>query len=151
MHYSTRGVAQTLSGCPFQIFFPDEELDDGVEIDTIFAQVVADCRQQATTPRIRSYERESVMQLLREYTSDGGNACCEVPTSVKLHVIEVARRWPLYFSRFYPLVEERERSHGGGGTLLIVGIGETGVRLLSLEKSNHDGGGDVLRIQDHLA
>jgi hypothetical protein len=44
---------------------PDEVLDDALEIDLIFAQIIADCRHRFNEMRIRKYEKESVNHLLR--------------------------------------------------------------------------------------
>lgn len=67
----------------------------------------------------------------------------EISTKVKIHVIDIVRKWPLYFCRFYTVVEERviERVH------LFVGLSETGIRLISL---NVDQIHDPLIIQDHF-
>lgn len=50
----------------FKVFAVDETLDDGVEIDLIFAQIIADCRRNIPY-RIRKFEREVVNQILCEF------------------------------------------------------------------------------------
>jgi hypothetical protein len=39
-------------------------IDDALEIDMIFGQIIRDCRQQKCQMRIRKYEKDSINQLL---------------------------------------------------------------------------------------
>lgn len=67
----------------------------------------------------------------------------EIPMDCKLQIINTARRWPLYFSRLYAVVEERMNEH----VFMLLGIGETGIRLIA---RNLDNVQDPLAIQDHF-
>jgi hypothetical protein len=61
----------------------------------------------------------------------------------KLQVINTARRWPLYFSRLYAVIEERLNER----VFMLLGISETGVRLIARNLENAQ---DPLIIQDHF-
>uniref|UniRef100_A0A183DKG5 Phosphorylase b kinase regulatory subunit n=1 Tax=Gongylonema pulchrum TaxID=637853 RepID=A0A183DKG5_9BILA len=90
-----------------QIFYPQEQLEDEMEIDLIFAQIIADCRKP-NAYRIRNFERDAVSQILR--TNRIPPAALDFPqqvaVDVKLAVIQCARGWPLYFSVIFPVVEQ---------------------------------------------
>ena len=95
---------------------PEEVLDDALEIDLIFAQIIKDCRQR-NQMRIRKYEKESVNQLLRKFNCyffhwflgsynvppAALNTPVQIGTNIKLELINIVRKWPLYFCRFYPV------------------------------------------------
>ena len=95
---------------------PEEVLDDALEIDLIFAQIIKDCRQR-NQMRIRKYEKESVNQLLRKFNCYSFhcflgsynvppaalNTPAQIGTNIKLELINIVRKWPLYFCRFYPV------------------------------------------------
>lgn len=67
----------------------------------------------------------------------------EVPVDVKLHIIETARKWPLYFSRFYGVIEERDHEN----VYRIMGISESGIRLVS---QNFEDRYEPFCITDHF-
>uniref|UniRef100_A0A915CY53 SH3 domain-containing protein n=1 Tax=Ditylenchus dipsaci TaxID=166011 RepID=A0A915CY53_9BILA len=127
-----------------EVFESDELLDDGLEIDIIFAQIIADCKKNIPH-RIRKYEKESINNILHEHNVPINllDRLSEIPTNVKTHVINVVRKWPLYFCRLFPVIEERpkDRVH------LFLGVSETGIRLISRNVENVQ---DPMIIQDHF-
>ena len=56
----------------------------------------------------------------------------EVSIEVKQDVICEARKWPLYFSRMYPVFEERNSER----FFMILGISENGIRLMTRNVEN---------------
>uniref|UniRef100_A0A914HC29 Uncharacterized protein n=1 Tax=Globodera rostochiensis TaxID=31243 RepID=A0A914HC29_GLORO len=148
-------TALTYSQQPFRLilcrdlFVPGEVLDDALEIDLTFAQIIRDCRRQLCQPRIRRYEREAVQQLLRSFNvpPNALNKPSTIPTNVKLELIGIVRKWPLYFCRLFPVVEERP----SGRFPQLLGISETGIRLVSVLSSQNGNGKEVnMAIQDHF-
>jgi hypothetical protein len=70
----------------------------------------------------------------------------EVPTGVKLEAISIARKWPLYFCRLFPVMEIRGVDKQQLVPVLL-GVSETGIRLLEL---THRGGTEILSILEHF-
>lgn len=62
---------------------------------------------------------------------------------IKISVIEAARRWPLYFSRFYNVVEERDSELVNR----LLGISESGIRLIARNIGNSE---EPVYISDHF-
>ncbi|VDK50805.1 unnamed protein product [Anisakis simplex] len=127
-----------------ELFYPFEQLDDMQEIDLVFSQIISDCRKQIPY-RIRSFERDSISQILRRNNIPPSalDHPEQIAVEVKMQVIQTVRKWPLYFCRLYRVVEERERD--GVGRLL--GISESGIRLIS---RNMDSDTEPLCITDHF-
>jgi hypothetical protein len=62
---------------------------------------------------------------------------------VKQAVVEAARQWPLYFSRFYEVIEER----GNEDVQVLLAVGESGIRICS---RNYSSELEPLKIIDHF-
>uniref|UniRef100_A0A1I8EDA0 Myosin motor domain-containing protein n=1 Tax=Wuchereria bancrofti TaxID=6293 RepID=A0A1I8EDA0_WUCBA len=90
-----------------QIFHPNEQLGEEQEIDLIFTQIITDCRKPKSY-RIHNNERDAISQILRNYRIPP--AMVDNPQllliDVKIAVIQCARRWPLYFSVQFPVVNQ---------------------------------------------
>ena len=64
----------------------------------------------------------------------------EISMSIKLEIIEIARKWPLYFCRLFPVVQRRfDRL-----TPILLGISESGIRIITKRDSQN------LSIHDHF-
>ncbi|MCP9262373.1 BMA-HUM-4 [Dirofilaria immitis] len=89
-----------------QIFHPNEQLGEDHEIDLIFTQIITDCRKPKCC-QIRNNERDAVSQILRNYRIPP--AALDNPQMIvmdaKIAVIQCARRWPLYFSVQFPVMD----------------------------------------------
>uniref|UniRef100_A0A0N5AY31 SH3 domain-containing protein n=1 Tax=Syphacia muris TaxID=451379 RepID=A0A0N5AY31_9BILA len=127
-----------------ELFNPYEQLDDIHEIDLLFSQIITDCRKP-NRYRIRQYERDEINKILRDNAvpPDDLDHPKRMPVEIKINVIEAARRWPLYFSRFYNVIEERNNEYVNR----LLGISESGVRLIARNLSNAD---EPLFISDHF-
>lgn len=68
----------------------------------------------------------------------------DIATKVKVQIIEAARKWPLYFCRYYPVIEERPNDR----IPLLLGVSETGIRLMSYSTNNTQN--EPITIQDHF-
>ncbi|KAL3095356.1 hypothetical protein niasHS_007455 [Heterodera schachtii] len=131
------------------LFVPGEVLDDASEVDLVFAQIIRDCRRQLGQLRIRRYEREAVQQLLRSFNvpPNALDKPATIPANVKLELIDIVRKWPLYFCRFFPVVEERP----SGRFPQLLGISESGIRLISVHSSRNVNNEELkMTIQDHF-
>uniref|UniRef100_A0A7I4Z6U8 Myosin motor domain-containing protein n=1 Tax=Haemonchus contortus TaxID=6289 RepID=A0A7I4Z6U8_HAECO len=127
-----------------EMFHPQEKLDDVNVINQVFAQIISDCRK-GIAYRIRAYERDDVVCILKSNNIPPEllNRQEEIPVDVKVAVITAARKWPLYFTQVYEVVEERLDE----SVSVLLSIGEHGIRLLlhtPLEKDN------PLKAQDHF-
>ncbi|WKY16951.1 hypothetical protein Q1695_001507 [Nippostrongylus brasiliensis] len=127
-----------------EMFHPQESLDDVHVINQVFAQIISDCRK-GIAYRIRAYERDDVVSILKanNIPPELLNRQTEIPIDVKVAVISAARKWPLYFTQVYEVVEERLDE----SVSVLLSIGEHGIRLLlhtPLDKEN------PLKAQDHL-
>uniref|UniRef100_A0A914Y6P3 Uncharacterized protein n=1 Tax=Panagrolaimus superbus TaxID=310955 RepID=A0A914Y6P3_9BILA len=116
-----------------EVFFPGETLDDIDSIDLVFSQIISDCRKHKPH-RIRHFERDRINSILNEYrvpveSLDKPN---EVSIEVKQDIISEARKWPLYFSRMYPAIEERNNER----VFMILGVSENGIRLMTRNIEN---------------
>ena len=63
---------------------------------------------------------------------------------VRRAVVDTARMWPLYFCRYFPVVEDR---HGAEYVAEMMSIGETGIRLLARDYASVE---HPLAILDHF-
>ncbi|GMR61444.1 hypothetical protein PMAYCL1PPCAC_31639 [Pristionchus mayeri] len=125
-------------------FLPGENLDDVQLIDQVFAQIIADCKA-ANAYRIRAVERDNVTAILKKHQihPDLLNRQYDIPSEVKVELIEAARKWPLYFNQIFEVVEERATEN----VFILLAVGETGIRLLV---HNHQNAQNPLVIQDHF-
>jgi hypothetical protein len=67
----------------------------------------------------------------------------QVPLQLKRTIVDAARQWPLYFSRFYPVVEDRRSEY----VAEMLSIGETGIRLVARD---YDDVENPLAVLDHF-
>ncbi|VDD88673.1 unnamed protein product [Enterobius vermicularis] len=128
----------------FQLFYPYEQLDDINEIDLLFSQIITDCRKP-NRHRIRQYEKDEINKILRDNAvpPEDLDHPERMRVEIKISVIEAARRWPLYFSRFYNVVEERDSELVNR----LLGISESGIRLIARNIGNSE---EPVYISDHF-
>ena len=67
-----------------------------------------------------------------------------IPVQVQRAVVNTARQWPLYFCRYFPVVEDRA---GSEYVAEMLSIGETGIRLLARDYQSQD---HPLAVLDHF-
>ncbi|KAK6043792.1 SH3 domain protein [Cooperia oncophora] len=127
-----------------EMFHPQEKLDDVHVINQVFAQIISDCRK-GIAYRIRAYERDDVVSILKanNIPPELLNRQAEIPVDVKVAVITAARKWPLYFTQVYEVIEERLDE----SVSVLLSIGEHGIRLLLHTPLDKE---DPLKPQDHL-
>ncbi|KAL3995180.1 hypothetical protein ACH3XW_24750 [Acanthocheilonema viteae] len=133
-----------------QIFHPNEQLGEEQEIDLIFSQIISDCRKPKSY-RIHNNERDGVSQILRNYRIPP--AVIDNPQlimmDVKIAVIQYARRWPLYFSVLFPVVDQfmNRVTNEVINAHRILSVHESGLTLLSQDDIEDKIGPNIL---DHF-
>uniref|UniRef100_A0A182K4S7 Myosin motor domain-containing protein n=1 Tax=Anopheles christyi TaxID=43041 RepID=A0A182K4S7_9DIPT len=114
-----------------EVFRPSETVTAPAALDLLFNQITADVFGVTPCMRISPQEKRLAVNLLSSHgiTANGHNSAKQhVRAIVKRHVLDMARGWPLYFSRLFvmngsPSIQE--------GTLLAVS--HLGVYLASKE------------------
>ncbi|CAG9530060.1 unnamed protein product [Cercopithifilaria johnstoni] len=133
-----------------QIFHPNEQLGEEQEIDLIFAQIINDCRKPKSY-RIHNNERDAVSQILRNYRipPDLLDNPQLITMDVKIAVIQYARRWPLYFSVQFPVVDHfiNRITNEVINARRILSVHESGLTLLNKDVNDDK---IELNILDHF-
>ncbi|XP_058458630.1 unconventional myosin-XV isoform X2 [Malaya genurostris] len=101
-----------------EVFRPSESVTAPAALDLLFQQITADVFSINPCIRISPPEKRAAINLLN---SHGVNSCenttAQVRAIVKRHLLDMARSWPLYFTRIFILNGSPSIS---GGTLLAV-------------------------------
>ncbi|XP_064628723.1 unconventional myosin-XV-like isoform X2 [Lineus longissimus] len=125
-----------------EFFSPAERLDNPVALTLVFCQIVQDIFVHPCV-RISKDERVRMKSLLESHGVTPLNYTSSVhKNQVKKMVIELARDWPNYFSRFYPL--------DGGNQVpeaQMLGISHTGVRFVTRQKDYID---ENIQVLEHI-
>lgn len=108
-----------------EVFHPNEPIGSPVVIDILFAQIVGDVFGLTPCLRITPQEKSKALSML-----NGHGVSVEIirsqniRTIVKRHLVDMARSWPLYFSRLFAV-------HGAPQfpDVSIMGISHNGVYL----------------------
>lgn len=82
-----------------EVFRPNETLGPSACIDLLFAQILIDVFGPCI--RMSSLEKRNAMNFLSSHGIDSEMPHANVRTNVKRQLIEIARSWPLYFSRLF--------------------------------------------------
>lgn len=102
-----------------EVFRPNESIGNAATIDLLYAQVINDIFGPCL--RISSQEKRHATSFLAGQGLDSEASTTNVRNVVKRQLIEMARSWPLYFSRLfvvsgspqYPDVKIMGINHGG--------------------------------------
>ncbi|KRX63935.1 Unconventional myosin-XV [Trichinella sp. T9] len=124
-----------------ELFFPNDSLQDPAALDAVFYQIVRDTFNEKDSFRLEKAERNQMIRLL---TSNGIEletlTSANISPSFKKHVVQIARSWPLYFCRLYPVTVS---SNFGEDRPHYVGISESGIWLIDRQGEGSD---EALRI-----
>ncbi|OUC49793.1 myosin head [Trichinella nativa] len=124
-----------------ELFFPNDSLQDPAALDAVFYQIVRDTFNEKDSFRLEKAERNQMIRLL---TSNGIEletlTSANISPSFKKHVVQIARSWPLYFCRLYPVTMS---SKFGEDRPHYVGISESGIWLIDRQGEGSD---EALRI-----
>ena len=69
----------------------------------------------------------------------------ESKVDFKKQIIQIAKSWPLYFCRLFPI----ELNHNKFTAVFMLGISHSGIRLIKLEKSKQFENGVLAIIEEH--
>lgn len=112
-----------------EVFRPNESVNAPVALDLLFSQITSDVLGTTSCLRISPQERREAINLLSSHGVTTENSSSQVRAIVKRQLLDMARGWPLYFSRMFIL-------NGSptilGGTLLAVS--HSGVYLARKEQ-----------------
>lgn len=84
-----------------EVFTPAETLNPPQALHLIFLQIVKDVFNITPCLRITDNDKRSAITILQGYGVTPNNLQESHRTHVKKHLIELARSWPLYFSRLF--------------------------------------------------
>jgi len=124
-----------------EIFTPTEKVDNPVVLNLVFFQVVQDVYSPSCI-RINKQDKVKMRSTLESQGITPRKALNNQKGTVKKMVVDTAREWPYYFSRLFPVT-------GGNKlpALKVVGVGHSGIRLLSRDKDLFE---DNLGVLDHF-
>jgi myosin-15 len=84
-----------------EVFRPNENVNTPAALDLIFTQVACDVFGLTACLRISPQEKRAAQTLLNGHGVTAENMKSQVRAIVKRHLIDMARGWPLYFSRLF--------------------------------------------------
>ncbi|XP_055533492.1 unconventional myosin-XV [Wyeomyia smithii] len=112
-----------------EVFRPNETVNTPAALDLLYSQISNDVLGITPCLRITPQERRTALNLLNSHGVSGENTTGQVRAIVKRHLLDMARSWPLYFSRMFLLNGSPAIP---GGTILAVS--HTGVYLARKEQ-----------------
>ncbi|XP_074649564.1 unconventional myosin-XV-like [Tubulanus polymorphus] len=125
-----------------EVFSPSERLDNPLALTLIFCQVAQDVFV-TNCVRINKDERVKMRSLLESHGVTSENFTSPTHKSyVKKMVVEAAREWPVYFSRLFPVMCEKEFVDTE-----MIAVSHSGVRYIRREKDFVD---ESLTILQHI-
>lgn len=86
-----------------EVFTPAEPIGPPSSLHLIFCQVAADIFGITACMRISQNEKRAGMTMLTGYGVSADNLNSPHRANIKRSVIELARTWPLYFARLFPV------------------------------------------------
>lgn len=86
-----------------EVFSPTEALGPPAAQHLVFCQIAADVYGATTCLRLTQSERRAGVNMLSGYGVTAENLNAPHRANIKRNVIELARTWPLYFARLFPV------------------------------------------------
>jgi len=127
-HYTYDRVPWTLK-IRKEVFSPSETLNSPLAINLIFCQIVTDVFSPLCI-RFSNEDRSRMKTILDEYSINLKTVFSNShKLSTKKNIIEVAKDFPTYFSRLYPVSSTQSTD------IQYLSISHSGVRLVRREKS----------------
>ncbi|KAB0792987.1 hypothetical protein PPYR_12607 [Photinus pyralis] len=114
-----------------EVFLPGESLGPPAALHLVFCQIVSDI--YGTTPclRLSQEDRRTGMNMLSGYGVKPENLNSPHRAHIKKSIVELARTWPLYFARFFPVSGAAQLSD-----VQLLAVSHWGVHLVRREGSN---------------
>ncbi|XP_057659116.1 myosin-VIIa [Diorhabda carinulata] len=113
-----------------EVFSPSEPLGHLTTMHLIFCQVVMDVYGLTPCIRLTQSEKRAGINMLSGYGITADNYNNNHKANVKRTVIELARTWPLYFSRLFPVSGAAQLSD-----IQFVAISHWGIHLVKKEQN----------------
>ncbi|XP_038064735.1 unconventional myosin-XV-like [Patiria miniata] len=123
-----------------EVFTPGERLENPMAQQLVFYQIVADTFSKSCI-RMSMEEKRQVKAVLDAHGVNQQNAAQK--SKMRKDVIEMARKFPLYFCRFFAVTGGRKNRQ-----VEILGVSENGI---SLVKREYDQTRDQLTQLDHIS
>ncbi|GFQ66220.1 unconventional myosin-XVB, partial [Trichonephila clavata] len=109
------------------VFSPSEKLDNPVALHLVFCQVVKDVSSSACI-RMNREEKRKLQQLIDGYGVTSSTLHSNnIKLTMKRNVVDVAKEFPNYFSRLFPISGGRNLPN-----VQLLGVSHSGVRLTIL-------------------
>lgn len=86
-----------------EVFTPSESLGPPAALHLMFCQIVADVYGTTACLRLSQNDRRTGMNMLSGYGVKPDNLNSPHRAHIKRNIIELARTWPLYFARLFPV------------------------------------------------
>ncbi|XP_060523322.1 unconventional myosin-XV [Cylas formicarius] len=114
-----------------EFFSPSEPLGPLTALHLIFCQIVGDVYGLTPCIRLTPNEKRAGVNMLSGYGVTAENYNTSHRANVKRNVIELARTWPLYFARLFPVSGAAQLSE-----VQLVAVSHWGVHLVKRDQ-NH--------------
>ncbi|KAL1494091.1 hypothetical protein ABEB36_009744 [Hypothenemus hampei] len=116
-----------------EFFSPAEPLGPLNALHLIFCQIVADVYGVTSCIRLTSNEKRAGVNMLAGYGVTADNFInSSHRANIKRNAIELARTWPLYFARLFPVSGAAQLSE-----VQLVAVSHWGVHLAKRNEQNH--------------
>ncbi|XP_030752101.1 unconventional myosin-XV isoform X2 [Sitophilus oryzae] len=114
-----------------EYFSPSEPLGPLNALHLIFCQIAADVYGVTPCIRLTANEKRAGVNMLSGYGVTAENFTSSHRANIKRNVIELARTWPLYFSRLFPVSGAAQLSE-----VQLIAVSHWGVHLVKRESTN---------------
>ncbi|KAJ8922961.1 hypothetical protein NQ315_001507 [Exocentrus adspersus] len=114
-----------------EVFSPSESLGAPTTLHLIFCQIVGDVYGLTPCLRLTQSEKRAGVNMLSGYGVTAENYNNSHRANIKRNVVELARTWPLYFARLFPVSGAAQLSE-----VQLVAVSHWGVHLVRREQ-NH--------------
>ncbi|KAJ3645965.1 hypothetical protein Zmor_023581 [Zophobas morio] len=114
-----------------EVFSPNEPLGPPSILHLIFCQIVGDVYGLTPCLRLTQTEKRAGVNMLSGYGITADNYNSNHRANIKRNVIELARTWPLYFARLFPVSGAAQLSE-----VQLVAVSHWGIHLVKREQ-NH--------------
>ncbi|CAM1303396.1 Uncharacterised protein PB.4102, partial [Pycnogonum litorale] len=126
-----------------EVFSPLERIENPLALHLVFCQIVQDTCTNVCI-RIGKEERRKMRQILDGYGINPTNIHSHNhKTQMKKNVVEMARDWPNYFCRMFPVSGGRHHPE-----LQLLSVSHSGVRLVRKEKGSVS---DQLQVLEYFS
>ncbi|EFA08775.2 hypothetical protein TcasGA2_TC006465 [Tribolium castaneum] len=114
-----------------EVFSPNEALGPPSILHLIFCQIVGDVYGLTPCLRLTQTEKRAGVNMLSGYGITAENYNSSHRANIKRNVIELARTWPLYFARLFPVSGAAQLSD-----VQLVAVSHWGIHLVKREQTH---------------